>query len=143
MPASFTHPNGSVTFSRGPHRPDNSLAVVQPQRQSAANVRFGYAHTIAHETMSLRLRMTTAEKDQFLTFFNTTVNGMAEQFGYLDPQNTALLVMFNTPRLSDLTEKAYDAWEATVGIRIVGGSLAWSDGQVLAFDNGSAILGGF
>ncbi len=117
--ASFVHTGGSITFTRSPRRPDNSLDVVQPQRTGPGGVRFGFAQTIVAAVISLPLRLTTAEKDALLVFFNTTANGMADQFIYTTTDGSALPVRFATPKLDGLTEVAYDAWTVTVQLRVV------------------------
>jgi ATP-dependent helicase YprA (DUF1998 family) len=117
--ASFSHAAGSITFSRSPQRPDNTLDLVQPLRQTCGGVRFGFAQTIEAAIISLPLRMTSTEKNQLLTFFNTTVNGMAEAFTYTDTSGVAHLVRFAVPQLEGLMEKAWDAWTATVRLRSV------------------------
>ena len=117
--ATFVHTGGTITFTRALPRPDQVLNVIQPQRTTSAGVRFGYSHTIIAQTMRLQLRMTTAQKEQLLAFFNTIVNGMAESFTYTDNIGTATAVRFDAPRLDGLIEKAYDSWETTVTLRVI------------------------
>lgn len=138
MPASFIHPNGSVTFSRGPYRPDNSLAVVQPQRRSAASIRFGYAHTIVNDLKQLRIRATTTEKDQFTTFFNTIAQGMSELIEYTDPTGASITARFDRPTFS-VIEIAYNAWEITVGLRIFAGGWTWPSGSSMLWPSGNTM----
>lgn len=143
MPASFYHPAGTLIFSRAPYRPDRSLTIVQPQRQSAGGVRFGFTHTIVNQIANLRLRLNTAERDQLLTFFNSTVRGQAEQFAYTDTNGQALLARFDSPTLEGLTEIAYDSHEVTVRLRIYIGAVRWqlAPGFNLLWDNGAAMTG--
>lgn len=79
----------------------------------------GYTHTIVRQVLKLKLRMTAAQKDQLLAFFDTIVNGMAESFTYTDPVGTTTIVRFDAPKLDGLTEKALDSWEITVPLRVV------------------------
>lgn len=117
--ATFVHSGGTVTFTRAPQRPAQSLAVLQPRRQSAGGVRFGFTRTIAETIIRLPLRMTTVQKEALLTFFNTTVNGMAYPFTFTDPFGSAISCRFNAPRLANILEKGYDAWEATVELKVI------------------------
>ena len=64
------------------------------------------------------LRLTGTQKDSLLAFFNTIVNGMASVFTYTDTGGTAYSVRFATPVIDGLIEKAGDAWETTVELRI-------------------------
>jgi hypothetical protein len=139
MPATFTHSGGSITFTRTPQRPDRSLDVIQPARTSAGGSRFGFAHTIINQAIRLRLRLTTAEKNALLAFFNSTVKGMSEVFIYTDPMGNAQSVRFGTPRLNGLREKAYDSWEITVALRIFGGDWLWPSGDTLLWSNGDTM----
>lgn len=138
MPATFNHTAGSVSFRSGPHRPDNSLAVVQPQRKSAGAVRFGYAHTIVNDIKQLTIRATTAEKDQFITFFNTVARGMAELFTYTTPTGQTIAARFARPDFG-LTEKAYDSWEINADLRVAGAAWGWSPATGLLWADGQGV----
>lgn len=115
--ASFVHSAGSVTFSRGPLRPDLSLGLQQPQRQTAGGIRFGYAYTVADNIIKLSLRLTDTEQTTLLAFFNTIVNGMAEPFTYNDTTGVATNVRFNTPLIDGLTDNAYNSNGCIVELR--------------------------
>lgn len=117
MPASFTHADGSVVFSRAPLRPDNSLAPRQPSRKSAGGVRYAYTAIIEDDLISLRLRMNDAELEQLILFWHAIVNGMVKPFTYTPIIGPAIGVCFNTPDLPDLIEKAYDNHQVTVALR--------------------------
>lgn len=117
--ATFVYGGTTITFTRSPLRPDQSLDVIQPQRQTSGGTRFGYAQTVVAVVLRLTLRMTTSQKDLLLNFFNTIVNGMANAFVYTDTSGNALTVRFDKPSLDGLTEKAYNAWEVTVPLRVV------------------------
>ena len=115
--ASFVHPNGSITFSRGPHRPDNSLAPVQPLRKSAGGVRLGFASAFDKNLIRPRLRLSEVEKAQFIAFWDTIVNGMSEPFTYTDTSGFAQVVSFEDPALPDIIDIGYDSYEVTVTLR--------------------------
>jgi hypothetical protein len=136
--AIFSHTNGSVTLSRAPHRPDNSLAVIQPRRDTGV-VRFGFAHTITEKTMRMKIRATSDEKEHFLTFFNTIVNGMAELFVYTDPLGATGNFRFATPSL-DISERAYNSWEIGCTLRAFGGTWMFADGSTMLFDDNQEII---
>lgn len=113
--ASFSHANGSVTFTRSPQRPDNSLGILQPQRTTPGGCKYSYTPIILQQNIRLPVRLTTAQKNQILTFFNTTVSGMSETFTYTNPAGVAVVVRFASTKL-DFTETAYDAWTGTIDL---------------------------
>lgn len=88
-------------------------------------IEYGFRNTITNQSLSLPMRMTTAQKDQFLTFFNTTVRGMSELFVYTDPLGRPVTARFAERSLTGLLEKAYNSWEITVPLRVFGGSSYW------------------
>lgn len=115
--ASFVHANGRVDFSRAPLRPDNSLAPRQPQRKTAGGVRKSYTALIEDDLMTIVLRMTDGERDQFISFWNAVVNGMVEPFTYNPVVGSPVTVCFNTPELPDLSDKAFNSNTVTVVLR--------------------------
>lgn len=117
--ASFVHANGSVIFSRGPRRPDNTFRPQQPVRRSAAGVRSAYYSIINDDLITLPLRLSAAEKELLISFWDTVVDGMAETFVYTDTNGIAYTVVFDTPALPDLTEVAYNEYEVTVTLRVL------------------------
>lgn len=118
MSTGFAHANGSVTFSRAPLRPDRSLGFTQAIQETTGGVREVYHSYAQNDIIDLHLRMTAAEAAQFKAFFTTIVRGTAFPFTYTDVFGAAASVRFTTPRRPAITEKAYDAYETTVQLRV-------------------------
>ena len=116
--ATFVNGGTTLTFSRTPNRPDISATIVQPQRKTAGDIPYGYTHLLTDTVLRLRLRMTSTEKNSLLTFFQTTVSGMAKTFTYTDTAGTALTVRFNIPKLT-VTETIYGSFTADVELLVV------------------------
>jgi hypothetical protein len=108
-----------LTFSRSPQRPDATYEAVQAVRQTAGGVLLSYDQIITKQLIRLKLRLTTAEKEALLVFFDSSAVGMANAFTYTNTAGVATSVRFDSPRLDGLLEKAYNTWELTVGLRVV------------------------
>ncbi len=116
--ASFTHTNGSVTFSRAFQRPERSFALLQAARKTAAGFPRGYHYIILNSLITIKLRMNQSERDSFLQFWSTTVNGMVNAFTYTATDGVTNQVRFNTSELPDITETAYGSFTVTVVLRV-------------------------
>lgn len=142
MGASFVHANGRVDFRSAPARPERSLAVIQPERKTAGEYRYGYAHTIVDDKLPITLRMSAAELAQFETFFYNTVRGMSELFFYTAGDGSSYAVRFAQSRLNGLREVAADMFHLPVQLLVFPSSWQWADGSTMQFDNGQEIAYG-
>ena len=142
MSATFYHPSGSVTFSRNPQRPDQSLDIIQPQRKSAGGTRFGFAHTIVKRIIKVNFRLTDTEKAALINFFHNVVKGKSGLFVYSDPAGIGYQVRFESDTLA-ITEKAYSAHSAAIELRISGGVIDWPSGFTLLWASGDSVIGGY
>lgn len=135
MGVSFTHPAGSIAFKRGPARPERSMDLMQPRRQSAAGQPYGFAHTVVNDVMKLQLRAATVEKDLFVTWFRTVAKGMAEQVTYIDPFGNSFFGSFDQANYSVL-ERACGVWEISIPFRVFGRGWTWPSGDVMLWPSG-------
>lgn len=115
--ATFVKGGTTLAFSRTPMRPDISATILQPQRKTAGDLPLGFDHVVTNIVLRLRLRMNESEKNSLLTFFQTTVAGMAQTFTYTDTAGTPLTVRFNMPRLT-ITETIYGSFTADIELLV-------------------------
>lgn len=138
--ATFSHTNGTITFTRTPSRPDHTVEINQPARRTSGGTRFGFAQILTKKVIRVNLRMTTIERANLVNFFYSIAQGMAEKFTYTDALGTARAVRFDKPTL-DIQEKAFDTHIATLDLRVFSFPWAWADGQALQWDNGQTMGG--
>lgn len=115
MPATtFTKDATTIAFTRAPARPSQRTELLQPEQRSAGGEPVAGAVVAADTTWPLQWRgMSTSELASLISFFNTTVRGMAETFTWTDVTGTARTVRFATPQI-DHSEIAYGRFEVSL-----------------------------
>lgn len=115
MPAAkFVKGATTITFTRAPQRPQQSVALLQPSIESTGGDRVGGTIYDTDTTIPLSWSgMSAADLASLESFFLTTVGGMAETFTYTDTNGTAHTVRFATPQIQT-REKAYDRFDVSL-----------------------------
>jgi hypothetical protein len=119
MPAaSFVKDAVTLTFGRGPRRPDQSAAHLQSAVNSTGGDRRAGAIYATDSRLALSfIGMSAADLAALESFFLTTVDGMAQTFTYNDTAGAAHTVRFAEPRL-DITDKAQGRYDVNLTLRI-------------------------
>lgn len=118
LDAEFRNSRGEMVFSRAPRLAARDLATDQARIDSAGAVPWHgpvYRHD---DIVGLPLRLTADELPAFRYFFLTAAHGRAFPFTYTDAKGNALSVKFADSRLPQITERAYNAYDCTVRLRV-------------------------
>lgn len=110
----------ALYFGRSPGRPGKSLGLIQPRAESAGAEAIVHDYLAKDSLVELSWgRMSRFDRDRLLLWWRDTVRGMAMPFTYVDINGVQATVRFASPRLPEVRERAYDAYEVHVSLRVV------------------------
>lgn len=118
VPAFFINSRGQLDFSRAPRLPRRALAYAQARIESGGAVPYITDYSRRDEVIDLPLRLTAAEVTALKTFFHTAAHGRAFPFDYVDVSGNSVPVKFASSLLPKITEKAYNAYDCTLQLRL-------------------------
>jgi len=115
--ASFVHTSQTLIFTLAPLRPPRSLDKVQPRELTAVDVPIVHDSLATDDLIDLTLRLTDAEREQFLFFWANSARGASNPFTYNTVAGTALTVKFNQISIA-IREIAYNHHQVKVQLRV-------------------------
>ena len=115
--ASFVHTSQTLTFTRGPLRPPRSLEKIQARETTAVDLPIVHDSLATDDLIDLTLRLTDAEREQFLFFWANSARGASNPFTYNNVAGAALTVKFNQTSVA-IREIAYNHHQVKAQLRV-------------------------
>lgn len=118
-PVSFSSNGDTCPFGRNPVRPGRSLSFAQPDILSAGAERIGRDYYVKNDLIELAWsRMSRWDKNRLLAWWRDVARGMGNSFIFTDVLGVTATVRFSSPRLPEISERAYDAYDVRVQLRV-------------------------